>query len=478
MARPPPDDLGGALPIWSNNASAQFVLLRRPFRLPASASPAQRRRAVLHISAQPIPNRLAGPRHGGSLTSKLLCAFKLWVNGIPVGAGPGRPTGINSTRENPALLYDTFVVGALLRPAPAPNVVAIESFYWTARQESAQVGCPPGESAYCKDGSSTDLDPGNPRDFGGVLAWLTLGGGGGGSRTAAATPLLRTGDDGWRVYAHGDRALAVGHGVTNGQYHQPHEFYDMRFYPSGWRSAEYAMNDGAGAGAGGAVDSWAPPRAVAPFARLASKGIAGVRLDTVAAAAFRALPPGSGSGSSCYVVDFGGIMQGGLNATFAGGRAGQQVTVYAGETLHPDGTVKWREDNLNDTAYRDVWTLRTGQQTITSHEYKEARYWQVCNAPEPPTHALIGGWRVWFPMGQAEARRYTTHGAAPAVPVAWDPAVFTSVTTPSRNLNSVWELCRCGDTRLTRLATCPTQRLLTTWGTPDWRHLLLAPLAV
>ena len=34
------------------------------------------------------------------------------------------------------------------------NVLAIESFYWTAEQEAAQVGCPPGESAFCYNGES------------------------------------------------------------------------------------------------------------------------------------------------------------------------------------------------------------------------------------------------------------------------------------------------------------------------------------
>jgi hypothetical protein len=247
----------------------------------------------------------------------------------------------------------------------------------------------------------------------------------------------------------------VNHGVTNGQYHQPHEFYDMRFYPSGWRSTEYQyqyqhqhynesepseeISDAEDAAKdAAAATSWVLPRTTLPFVCMASKGIAGIRLDTVSAASFhmlpldhtvppdassnrssfaanakavafdtplrgpQELPPTSAAASTttttCYVVDFGGIIQGGLNVTFAAGQAGQQVTVYAGETLYADGSVKWWEDNLNDTEYRDVWTLREGRQTITSHEYKEARYWQVCNAPEPPTHALVGGWRVWFPM--------------------------------------------------------------------------------
>lgn len=166
--------------------------------------------------------------------------------------------------------------------------------------------------------------------------------------TPDSTPLLRTGDDGWRVYAHGDKTLTVNHGVTNGQYHQPHEDYDMRIYPSGWRSAGYS--------GGTAATGWELPGTTQPFRRMASKGIAGIRLDTVAAAAFRTLP--HSVDGSCYVVDFGAIIQGGLNATFVAGVDGERVTVYAGETLYPDGTVKWWEDDLNDTEYRDVQCLR------------------------------------------------------------------------------------------------------------------------
>ena len=268
---------GGAVPIWSSNATAQFVLLRRPFRLPPSlrVAPLAPPHAVLHISAQPIPNRLAGPRHGGSLASKLLCAYKLWVNGVPVGAGPGRPTGINSTREAPALLYDSFDVGGLLRQGGADNVVAIEAFYWTAKQESAEVGCPPGEGAYCVNGSNTDLDPGNPRDFGGVLAWLSVSSSANNATNATALhnatayntssiaphpahpayapsplpptsstppttpatptpptppPLLRTGDDGWRVYTHGDKGMFIKYFSLYSVYVQCKSFAKLTLY--------------------------------------------------------------------------------------------------------------------------------------------------------------------------------------------------------------------------------------------------------
>ena len=411
-----PPKLGEAVPVWSANATAQFVLLRRPFRFPARDK-ASTVASILHITAQPIPNRLAGPRHGGSLASKLLCAYKVWINDIPIGVGPGRPTGMNSTRESPALLFDSFNVSAYLhKNSSRQNILAIESFYWTAEQEAFQVGCPPGESAICLDGRSTDLDPTNPRDMGGVLAWLDDGNGG--------PPFLRTGDAGWSVWADGDRALSVNHGVTNGQYHQPHEFYDMRFYPdSQWRSDSRLSRSG-----------WVAPRTAPPFQRLSSKGIAGIRMETVSAASFRRISP------DCYVIDFGAIIQGGLCVTFVRGQAGQRVTVFAGEVLYADGSVKWWEDFLNDTNYRAVWTLRNGKQTIMPHEFKEARYWQICGAPEPPTHANLRGWRVWYPMGTADEQKVGQ--VVPAVPEMYDPAVFTFVKTSDENLNSVWGLCR------------------------------------
>ena len=94
----------GARPIWSPNATGQFVLLRRTFQLSADskdavATPMNANDFMLHVSAQPIPNRLGGPRHGGSLASKLLCAYKLWLNGVPVGAFgyPLKPAAVSAS---------------------------------------------------------------------------------------------------------------------------------------------------------------------------------------------------------------------------------------------------------------------------------------------------------------------------------------------------------------------------------------------
>ena len=50
--------------------------------------------------------------------------------------------------------------------------------------------------------------------------------------------------------------------------------------------------------------------------------------------------------------------------------------------------------------------------------------------------------RFTIPRGPSESSSYTHAAAVPAVPVAWDSSVYTSVTTSSSNLNSVWHLCR------------------------------------
>ena len=65
--------------------------------------------------------------------------------------------------------------------------------------------------------------------------------------------------------------------------------------------------------------------------------------------------------------------------------------------------------------------------SITEHEYKEARYWQVCGAPEPPSHDYVRGWRVWFPM-ETNPDSNTAEGSS-AVPAVWDPGSFTTISS-------------------------------------------------
>jgi hypothetical protein len=90
--------------VWAANASQQVVLLRGSFFNVSgsssvigggggggvdghgSSSPPY----VLHVAAKPVPSRLWNHKsHGGNNASKLLGAFKVYVNGVPVAMGPG-----------------------------------------------------------------------------------------------------------------------------------------------------------------------------------------------------------------------------------------------------------------------------------------------------------------------------------------------------------------------------------------------------
>lgn len=57
-------------------------------------------------TSQPSPSR-HGHAHGGSNSSEILCAYKAYLNGVPLAAGPSHPTGPNSANEHPAVLYDS-----------------------------------------------------------------------------------------------------------------------------------------------------------------------------------------------------------------------------------------------------------------------------------------------------------------------------------------------------------------------------------
>ena len=151
--------------------------------------------------------------------------------------------------------------------------------------------------------------------------------------------------------------------------------------------------------------------------------------------------PSHASGASyCYVVDMGVNIQGGINITFRNGVAGQAVAVVASELLvgmngphggaaGPTGMVQ--PNGTDESVHYDRWTLTAGPQTVVSHEYIVSRFWQVVNAPEPPSASAIHGWKVWYPMGSpSEATGEDSHAGQ------------TAIETDSAALDSVWELCR------------------------------------
>lgn len=151
----------------------------------------------------------------------------------------------------------------------------------------------------------------------------------------------------------------------------------------------------------------------------------------------------------CYVVDMGTIIQGGLNITFRHGAAGQRVTVIASELLvGMNGFHEWsgavQPNGTDESVHYDQWTLASArEQTIVTHEYIVARFWQVIGAPEPPSADSIQGWKVWYPMNKPSPPAKGGLVAGPSVPPPDDShAGQTTIHTSSDDLNSVYELCR------------------------------------
>ena len=345
---------GGAVPIWAANPLQNFVLFRRSFEATDDEH-------LLHITAHGVPMR---KMNAGANATKLLCAYKLWINGMPISAGPGRPTGRGSTIQEPAQLYDSVNITSLLRVGEE-NVIAIQSWYWTNEQEQLEV-------------PSTIAIQNDHGDRGGVMAVVMAG-----TKVVAAT-----GDSSWLAYDRGDEALLKALPppgckqccknsasdpeafcdfcvITGGRFQLMHEHWNMSTMPFKWQLPGFKA----------IASEWSSPseRAMG-FPRLAPKGSRAIALVDHTPKAIRAVTP-SGIGSFrcqsttvppvcgwnessfsvqphtgvqeaeasddqndadatyCYVVDMGSIIQGGINISFSHGVSGHTVSVIASELM-------------------------------------------------------------------------------------------------------------------------------------------------
>ena len=405
----------GSAPMWAPNASAQFVMLRRQLPKPKTGE-----EVYLSVAAKPSPDWSLP--HGRNV-SHLLGAYKLWVNGVPLGAGPGRSVG-------GAIPVDTFNLTSLLASGPA--VVAIESYYLSSKGSDPK-------------GGTTDAD-----DRGGVVAIFTDG-------NNQSIPSASGG--GWEAM---DATAAFGpsvgqdkHGSGTGSYLQPHENIDGRLYPHGWREPGFR-------------GKWSAAATRPAFVSgLAAKEALPVSLRDNPAKSFRILTqspahtnadqdPGSADGGTTYryVVDFGRNFQGHVNISFgSSGTRGQKVTVRLGEQLLVNGSVKYKAESNNH--WEDVWTLGgggAGEDIFVPHEYSEFRWAEVIGAPEPPSHARVTGWQVHYPFDGDLNEEPSSSGSSAAAPMDGlttfkvlpdpDPLNGSEASGDELPLQKVWELVK------------------------------------
>lgn len=401
-----PSDLAAtSLPIW-HVRPAQFVFARTEFFVRHHVSS-----AVAFVTAQQSPfcqpdERLVGNNYGacipngGTTQAKLLGAYKLVFNGRVVACGPGRR--INNTQG-----VDAVDVLTSLR-TNGRNAVGLQGFH-TARFAGDDPRLLLMLVLTYADGSTERISTGP--------SW----------RTMNADPVFNPqGSSG--AWAGDECTTATCSGM-------PHEFIDMRVYPTGWDLPSF--ND-----SGWALAAEAP-LFVLPLRNKPGRPVAVFARQAKAITAFDGNVTVGGISSacvSCYVIDFGSELQGGVNLTLNAIEAGHVVHVLLSEELRPDGSPLVPMHTGNNFA--DRWTLRQGRQTVMAHEYAEFRYAMVVNAAEPLKTEDTFAWVIRYPLSDSAA---DSPGDMPMLDPASSlhrPAALAVFSSDSVALNQVWALVR------------------------------------
>ncbi|MDX3865950.1 family 78 glycoside hydrolase catalytic domain [Streptomyces europaeiscabiei] len=212
-----------------------------------------------------------------------------------------------------------------------------------------------------------------------------------GSRSTVAS------GDGWR--ARRQAGLLPSKGSAGSSYFTvPQEYWDLRREPVGW--TKHGFDDG----------DWVKPVVRTAIDGLVPALIEAIRPHDVTPASVTEVADGR------WLVDLGREIVGGLALEVTGG-AGDTVEVRLGEELNTDGTVKYQLRATN--TYREVWTLRDGEQRFEHWGYRGFR-WAELRTTLDLSKAVVTG-RAWK--------------------LDWNDS-DASFRSSDADLDRVWELCR------------------------------------
>ncbi|MFI9542674.1 family 78 glycoside hydrolase catalytic domain [Streptomyces sp. NPDC052016] len=269
----------------------------------------------------------------------------------------GSPVGYASVRSGAGTAYQAFDITSTLRSDGTANALA--ALCWTTSQQKflAQL-----EITYA-DGSRSTVVSG----------------------------------DHWRARRQAGLLPSKG-SAGSGYFTVPQEYWDLRREPVGW--TEPGFDDG----------DWAAAAVRSAITDLVPAPIEPVRLHTVTPASVTKAAEGR------WLVDLGREIVGGLSLEVTGS-AGDTVEVRLGEELNADGTVRYQLRATN--TYREVWTLRDGDQRFEHWGYRGFR-WAELRTTVDLSKAVVTG-RAWK--------------------LDWD-ASHASFRSSDPALDRVWELCR------------------------------------
>lgn len=123
-------------------------------------------------------------------------------------------------------------------------------------------------------------------------------------------------------------------------------------------------------------------------------------------------------GNGNYFVDFGRTWIGGVQYDVANGTEGQPVELRFGEITSAPETVRYALHTTNN--YRDVVTLKAGQQRLETWGMRVFRYLEIVGAPEPVTTENLKALALVYPFDRETA----------------------SFTSSNQNLNQVYQLSK------------------------------------
>jgi hypothetical protein len=343
---------GTTVPVWAPavagsagaaaNQSAMYVLLRAEVPLADTTTPVVS--ALLYATASP---QIAVAQAEVENT-KLLGAYKVWVNSVVSGMGPGKASRcgplcpVQHAAGNctcaPEQLYDVRDVTAAVAAGGATTVtVAVAAFNY-----------PP-----------VPLLPTDSR----VLLELHI------TFASGIVQVVGTEAGGpWRALDATAYMRPQGNFGFGAWYVSPRENFDARLEPVGWRESGF---DASAWPAPAAVEAFASPLVARPTKAVAV-------LDDPAVVA----PPRQVLFYPDHVfVDFGVDFTGGVCLDVSAGVAGVDILVSLAEEVEYVGEganlTLYARPMRTDNNYTQVWTLRDGAQTICMHEWAQFRYVQI-----------------------------------------------------------------------------------------------------
>lgn len=181
-------------------------------------------------------------------------------------------------------------------------------------------------------------------------------------------------------------------------YTTPQEYWNLNHEPVGW--TEPGFDDSA----------WEAALQRPAMTDLAPALIEAVQLSSVTPASVEQ------TGAGTWLVDLGREIVGGLRIT-VNGTSGETIEVRLGEQLNADGSVKYQL--LASNTYREVWTLRDGEQTFEHWGYRGYRWAELLTTVDLSGATISGqAWRLPYDATQ------------------------TAFSSSDSDLDRVWELCR------------------------------------